>query len=42
LVQVALGRKDKDWLLELLHAPGRNKTNHTAPAEGLYLVRVLY
>ncbi|MFZ0506141.1 MAG: tRNA pseudouridine(38-40) synthase TruA [Chthoniobacterales bacterium] len=42
LVQMALGRKDGDWLKELLEKPGKKKTNHTAPAEGLYLVRVLY
>lgn len=42
LVQVALGRKDEAWLRQLLQAPGKKKTNHTAPAEGLYLVRVLY
>ena len=42
LVQVALGRKDEAWLRELLQTPGNKKTNHTAPAEGLYLVRVLY
>jgi tRNA pseudouridine38-40 synthase len=42
LVQVALGRKEEDWLRELLETPGRKKTNHTAPAEGLYLVRVSY
>jgi tRNA pseudouridine38-40 synthase len=42
LVQVALGRKDADWLKGLLRAPGKEKTHHTAPAEGLYLVRVLY
>jgi tRNA pseudouridine38-40 synthase len=42
LVQVALGRKDEGWLKELLEMPGQKKTHHTAPAEGLYLVRVLY
>ena len=42
LVQVALGRKDQDWLKELLDMPGKNKAHHTAPADGLYLVRVLY
>ena len=42
LVQVALGRKDPDWLRELLEMPGKKKAHHTAPAEGLYLVRVLY
>ena len=42
LIQVGLGRKEEAWLRELLDSPGRQKTNHTAPAEGLYLVRVLY
>jgi tRNA pseudouridine38-40 synthase len=42
LVQVALGRKDENWLQRLLERPGQEKTHHTAPAEGLYLVRVLY
>jgi len=42
LVQVALGRKDLSWIEELIRHPGLTKTNHTAPAEGLYLVRVLY
>jgi tRNA pseudouridine38-40 synthase len=42
LVQVALGRKDGDWLKGLLEMSGKEKTHHTAPAEGLYLVRVLY
>jgi tRNA pseudouridine38-40 synthase len=42
MVQVALGRKDAAWLQDLLDSPGQKKTNHTAPAEGLYLVRVIY
>lgn len=42
LIQVASGRKDEAWLQELLDSPGSKKTHHTAPAEGLYLVRVLY
>jgi tRNA pseudouridine38-40 synthase len=42
LVQVALGRRDPDWVKELLREPGKEKTHHTAPAEGLYLVRVRY
>jgi tRNA pseudouridine38-40 synthase len=42
LIQVALGRKTRSWLDQLLDSPGKRKTNHTAPAEGLYLVRVLY
>jgi tRNA U38,U39,U40 pseudouridine synthase TruA len=42
LLQVALNRKDLSWIEELIRHPGLTKTNHTAPAEGLYLVRVLY
>ena len=42
LGQVALGRKDLSWIEELIRHPGLTKTNHTAPAAGLYLVRVLY
>jgi tRNA pseudouridine38-40 synthase len=42
LVQVGLGRKEESWLEEFLRSPGKRKTNHSAPAEGLYLVRVLY
>jgi tRNA pseudouridine38-40 synthase len=42
LVQVALGRKDPLWIEELIRQPGLTKTNHTAPPEGLYLVKVLY
>lgn len=42
LVQVALGREDLAWMEGLIRQPGMHKTNHTAPAEGLYLVKVLY
>jgi tRNA pseudouridine38-40 synthase len=42
IVRVALRRANFSWIAELLAEPGRTKTNWTAPAEGLYLVRVKY
>jgi tRNA pseudouridine38-40 synthase len=42
LIQVGLARRDLAWLKGLLENPGGPKTTHTAPAHGLYLVRVLY
>ena len=42
LVRVAQGRLDAGFIRELLAAPGQRKTNYAAPAEGLYLTRVLY
>lgn len=42
LVRVASQRANLSWITELLAAPGRTKTNCTAPAEGLYLVNVEY
>jgi tRNA pseudouridine38-40 synthase len=42
IVQVALGRKDLDWLKGLLASPKGRKSNYLAPAEGLYLVKVKY
>ena len=42
LLQVARGKLPEAWLDQLLCSPGEEKTNHCAPAEGLYLVRVEY
>lgn len=42
LVRVAQGKATLDWLRELLACKGATKSNFTAPADGLYLVRVLY
>ena len=42
LVRVAQGRLDAAFISQLLAAPGQRKTNYAAPAEGLYLTRVLY
>ena len=46
LVRVAQGKADMEWLAAYLAAPEpgqpRKKTSFAAPAEGLYLARVLY
>lgn len=42
LVRVAQGRLEPAFIQELLAAPGKRKTSFAAPAEGLYLTRVLY
>ena len=42
LVRVAQGKLDAAFIRDLLAAPGQRKTNYAAPAEGLYLTRVLY
>jgi tRNA pseudouridine38-40 synthase len=42
IVRVASGREDLTWIDQLLSTPGKTKASYTAPAEGLYLVRVEY
>ena len=42
LVRVAQGRMEPEFICQLLAEPGKRKTNYAAPAEGLYLTRVLY
>lgn len=42
MVRMAQGRAEEGWLESLLAHPGAPKTKHLAPAEGLYLTRVLY
>lgn len=42
LVRVAQCKASTDWLRDLLAGCGAKKSNFTAPAEGLYLVRVIY
>jgi len=42
IVRVASRRADLNWIGELLAKPGKTKTNCTAPAAGLYLVKVKY
>jgi tRNA pseudouridine38-40 synthase len=42
LVQCARGRTTPEAIRELLKSPSGRKTNYVAPAEGLYLKRVIY
>jgi tRNA pseudouridine38-40 synthase len=42
IIRVASRKADVGWVVELLANPGKAKTNCTAPAEGLYLVKVKY
>jgi tRNA pseudouridine38-40 synthase len=42
IVRVAIRRAELSWIANLLDAPGVQKTNCTAPPEGLYLVKVKY
>ncbi len=42
MMRCGLGRLPLDWLRGLLEGGGRTKTSFSAPAEGLYLKRVLY
>lgn len=42
VIQVARGRATVDWFAELLASPEGLQSHQTAPAAGLYLVRVMY
>ncbi len=42
LVQVGVGRKKPEWVLEVLAAKDRRQAGQTAPACGLFLLEVLY
>ena len=42
LVRVAQGRAPMSWLEDLLERRSPGKSTYAAPADGLYLVRVLY
>ena len=42
LIRCAQGRAEPSWVKDLLAAKGSPKTSFAAPAEGLYLARVLY
>jgi tRNA pseudouridine38-40 synthase len=42
LVRCALGKEEPEWLAGLLANPTREKSSYSAPADGLYLVRVAY
>jgi tRNA pseudouridine38-40 synthase len=42
IIRCAQGKADERWLRDLLTAKGARKSHFMAPAEGLYLVKVLY
>lgn len=42
MLQVARGRASLEWLESLIQHPEGEKSNHCAPAEGLYLCQVIY
>jgi tRNA pseudouridine38-40 synthase len=42
LVKIGAKNKDPDWMLEVLQAKSRAAAAETAPADGLYLIRVFY
>lgn len=42
LIEVGLGRKLPDEIPGIIEGKDRQKAGHTAPAEGLYLVRIYY
>ncbi len=42
LVEVGLGKRQSDDLIEIIESVDRTKAGHKAPAEGLYLVEVYY
>jgi tRNA pseudouridine38-40 synthase len=42
IVRIGLGKDDASFVERLLHSGGREKTAYCAPADGLYLIRVLY
>jgi tRNA pseudouridine38-40 synthase len=42
LVEVGLGRRPARWVTEVLAGRDRRRAGPTAPAHGLYLLRVLY
>ena len=42
LLMVGTGEKPGDWIAELLAGGDRSKAGPTAPAQGLYLVKVTY
>jgi tRNA pseudouridine38-40 synthase len=42
MIRVARGKDDMSWLRDLVADPEGEKNTHCAPADGLYLMRVLY
>jgi tRNA pseudouridine38-40 synthase len=42
LIDIGRGRRDAEWMLEVLLSKDHARAGQTAPAEGLFLVRVTY
>ena len=42
LVDIGIGKIDKDSIEEIINSKSRNKAGHTAPPQGLYLSKVFY
>ena len=42
LMKIGSGHKEPQWMQEVLEAKSRRRAAETAPAEGLYLMRVTY
>ena len=42
LVEVGLGKRNPEALIDIIASADRTKAGHKAPAEGLYLVEVYY
>jgi tRNA pseudouridine38-40 synthase len=42
LIDIGRGRRDAGWMTEVLRSKDRARAGQTAPAEGLFLVRVTY
>ena len=42
LVEIGRGRKNPEWVIELLESGDRTKAGMTAPPQGLFLVKVHY
>jgi len=42
LIEIGSGRRDPSWLQDVLASGDRDKAGPTAPAKGLFLVRVGY
>ena len=42
LVDIGIGKIDKDLIEEIIDSKDRKRAGHTAPAQGLYLSKVFY
>jgi len=42
LVEIGLGKRNRDDIVNILEAKNRKAAGHTAPPQGLFLERVFY